>query len=597
MVQILGATQIDFIGKRSLAAAFSLLVIVVGLGAVADRRSAIFDIDFLGGTSVTMYLDKTAGKYDKSDSVRSIVGEVLGKVEVRGAKVGYSLSKVEMEDEPDKVAWKLDTSIPSESVKQTADNGAATLLVPFAEGDRPSGNANVVDGVSFLKQQLQEAAGFGGGENGQSAFAHYQVTVEESTFEEVPQESSEGAPQAPAAEPATADQQNPANPQPAEPAAADDTEAPAPGNEDGARWEQPQQRIASLRRQGFVVAQEETPPAAAADETAPTVDASATDPAAAATDAEQPVTGPASAAGKVDTVGILEFQEKYPINGITLKQELSDAAADAGIPLEVDDDELLDEGNIHVAKAAADSRDVDPNWLASDPSPQLRWRVTLVGLPRDKALTVVRQLKKSFAEEPIWLSSSTIGGRVAGDMRATAVAALFASLLGIVGYLWIRFQRVIYGLAAVVALLHDVLITLGAIALSAYMADYLGWLMIEEFKISLPMVAAFLTIVGYSLNDTIVVFDRIREVRGKSPSITDVMINTSINQTLRRTLLTSLTTLIVVVILYAFGGAGIHGFAFALVVGVIVGTYSSIFVASPALLWMARRAVARGDTV
>ena len=121
--------------------------------------------------------------------------------------------------------------------------------------------------------------------------------------------------------------------------------------------------------------------------------------------------------------------------------------------------------------------------------------------------------------------------------------------------------------------------------------------MIEEFKISLPMVAAFLTIVGYSLNDTIVVFDRIREVRGKSPSITGVMINTSINQTLGRTLLTSLTTLFVVVTLYALGGAGIHGFAFALVVGVMVGTYSSIFVASPALLWMARRAVARGDTV
>ena len=98
--------------------------------------------------------------------------------------------------------------------------------------------------------------------------------------------------------------------------------------------------------------------------------------------------------------------------------------------------------------------------------------------------------------------------------------------------------------------------------------------------------AAFLTIIGYSLNDTIVIFDRIREVRGKSPQLTGDMINLSVNQTLSRTLLTSLTTLIVVVILYAMGGQGIHGFAFALVVGVVVGSYSSIFIAAPILLWM-----------
>ena len=116
---------------------------------------------------------------------------------------------------------------------------------------------------------------------------------------------------------------------------------------------------------------------------------------------------------------------------------------------------------------------------------------------------------------------------------------------------------------------------------------------LEEFKINLPMIAAFLTIVGYSLNDTIVVFDRVREVRGKNPALTVEMVNTSLNQTLARTLLTSMTTLLVVVILYAFGGEGIHGFAFCLVMGVIVGTYSSIYVASPVLLWLMNRT---GDT-
>ena len=143
-----------------------------------------------------------------------------------------------------------------------------------------------------------------------------------------------------------------------------------------------------------------------------------------------------------------------------------------------------------------------------------------------------------------------------------------------------------------------VLVTLGAIAISAWLTGVFGFLLIEEFKISLPIVAALLTIIGYSLNDTIVVFDRIREVKGKSPQLTAEMINKSINQTLGRTVLTSLTTLLVVVILYAIGGQGIHGFAFSLVIGVVVGTYSSIFVASPVLLWMAgAQSAPGGETV
>jgi SecD/SecF fusion protein len=164
------------------------------------------------------------------------------------------------------------------------------------------------------------------------------------------------------------------------------------------------------------------------------------------------------------------------------------------------------------------------------------------------------------------------------------------SLVAIVAYIWFRFQRIDFGLAAVVALVHDVLVVLGGVALAGLAASEMGMdggvFLLQDFKINLPMVAAFLTIVGYSLNDTIVVFDRIREVRGKNPALTPAMVNQSLNQTLSRTLLTSLTTLIVVVILYFGGGDGIHGFAFCLVVGVVVGTYSSIFVASPALLWM-----------
>ena len=134
------------------------------------------------------------------------------------------------------------------------------------------------------------------------------------------------------------------------------------------------------------------------------------------------------------------------------------------------------------------------------------------------------------------------------------------------------FLKLKYALGAVVALMHDITITMGVFALT-------------DREISLPIIAAFLTIVGYSLNDTIVVFDRIRENLRKfrRRSFPDVM-NASINETLSRTILTSTTTLIVIVALFVFGGSVIHDFAFALLIGVIVGTYSSVFVASPILL-------------
>jgi SecD/SecF fusion protein len=216
------------------------------------------------------------------------------------------------------------------------------------------------------------------------------------------------------------------------------------------------------------------------------------------------------------------------------------------------------------------------------------WKVTF-DLPAESSDMVLGEFQKSLNNDPVWLSSSEISGRVAGQMIQRAVAAMFASLLFIIGYIWFRFQRVAFGLAAVVALVHDVLITVGAIAVSYWLAGFFGFLLIDPFKISLTVVASLLTIVGYSLNDTIVVFDRIREVRGKSPRLTSDMVNISINQTLSRTLLTSITTLIVVVLLYFFGGSGIHAFAFSLVIGVIVGTYSSVFIASPMLVWLVNR--------
>jgi len=190
--------------------------------------------------------------------------------------------------------------------------------------------------------------------------------------------------------------------------------------------------------------------------------------------------------------------------------------------------------------------------------------------------------------------SETFGSTVAGETRTLAVVATIASWLIIAVYLWFRFKSLVYGLAAIIAVVHDVLITLGAIAVTYWLSRIPGVsqaLLLEPFKIDLPMIAAFLTLIGFSVNDTIVIFDRIRELKGKTPHLTGQMINDAVNQTLSRTILTSLTAWLVVVILYLFGGEGLHGFAFSLVVGFLSGTYSTIYIASPILIDWDKRAV------
>ena len=197
------------------------------------------------------------------------------------------------------------------------------------------------------------------------------------------------------------------------------------------------------------------------------------------------------------------------------------------------------------------------------------------------------ELTRSAAQRDASLESvASFSAQVSDTMRRRAIVAMALSLLAVVAYIWFRFGSIRYGLAAIAALVHDVSIALGLLAISGWLYDNaIGHaLLLTDFKIDLAIVAAMLTIVGYSLNDTIVVFDRIRENRGKLAVATPEIINRSINQTISRTVLTSGTTLLAVAILYAFGGPGVHGFAFAMIIGVVVGTYSSIAVASPALL-------------
>jgi preprotein translocase subunit SecF len=213
----------------------------------------------------------------------------------------------------------------------------------------------------------------------------------------------------------------------------------------------------------------------------------------------------------------------------------------------------------------------------------------LISLPEEhneSSLDVGRQqiinaLHTHYASNPFddsGVKVDVVGPTVGRQLEKQAGLATLYSLLGMLVYLWFRFQ-LIYGVAAVVACFHDTLITVGFFSLT-------------NQEISLTVIAAILTLVGYSMNDTIVVFDRIREnLRlSRREALPDV-VNRSINQTLSRTVLTSGLTFLTVLSLYIFGGQVLRGFSFALVVGILIGTYSSIAIAAPMLVaWQEWRA-------
>ncbi len=199
-------------------------------------------------------------------------------------------------------------------------------------------------------------------------------------------------------------------------------------------------------------------------------------------------------------------------------------------------------------------------------------------------------VRDALTRETTPASVNNFTASIARTFAENAIKATLISFLGIGLYIWIRFKTPRYSIAAVVALIHDVITVIGLIALCEILYDFdatagfarsVGLL---PFKIDLNMVAALLTIAGYSLNDTVVVMDRIRENRGKLPHATRSIINTSINQTFSRTLITGTTTLASCIILYVVGGEGMRAFAFALTAGLIVGTYSSVAVAAP-IVW------------
>ena len=185
--------------------------------------------------------------------------------------------------------------------------------------------------------------------------------------------------------------------------------------------------------------------------------------------------------------------------------------------------------------------------------------------------SIIEQFKKSIGENVDYRRIEFVGPKVGSELKMIAIKAILFSLIAMFIYIWFRFSGWQFGLGALIALFHDVISTLGFFSIS-------------PIEFNLASIAAILTIAGYSINDTVVVFDRIRENLVKSELELSNLLNKSINQTLSRTFMTSVTTLLALVALYIFGGEVIKGFVSAMIWGVVIGTYSSIFIASPLIV-------------
>ncbi|QEG35039.1 protein translocase subunit SecD [Bythopirellula goksoeyrii] len=471
MVQMIGQTNFDFMGKRGLAIVCSVVLIAIGLFSVIDRGNDLLNIDFTGGSSVTMVLR------DDSKMPFSEVKKMLEKTELNDKNI----SLVEV--------GTTNSRFTINSVEQDVE--AVQQILQDTFGERLQTYQVTASNIKPLGKQTSST----------TAPARSQVNLVNFQTDE----SAEG--------------------EDASSKASDDAEETTETSGDG---------DASI-------------------DTSPSVIA---DPFASGTSAE--------------IVFGSDGDEDAGVNQETASQLLQDALAATG------------HGSV------AFSVD-NPEYQPGSARRFVKWNVKLA-LPVEESESVFSELEKATNNQPVFPLANKIGGRVADDLRTKAFAAVFVSLVGIIAYIWFRFQKIYYGVAAVIALIHDVLVSIGMIALSAAIVSAIPGLaqilMIEKFQISLTIVAALLTIIGYSLNDTIVIFDRIREVKGKSPYLTRDMINLSINQTLSRTILTSFTTLLSVILLYILGGDGIHGFAFSLLIGIVAGTYSTVFIAAPILLWM-----------
>jgi SecD/SecF fusion protein len=529
MAQFVGVTNFDFLRYRNFWVSASVLLVAVGLAAVAGRGRDMLDIDFTGGSSVTIVLD---------DDHKKDFAEVMGVLQ-KSPLAQSNLSLVEV----DKSGTRYTITTINDNVEDVEK------IIKDAFGDELQTYRVDVEKLAPIPPAAEQTSetGFDGRLSNGVPISRVALLQEETATADAAddQTASDAASEPAAAEPATEEEAADASTATTEPAA-EPASTPAA----------------------------DSPPA----------------------EREEMVAGPpvdeANSAASADpfaggTAAVLKFAVG------------EDEAESGGVSYDV-----LSQ-LIEVSLKALGHEDVafeitNPEYKSGSIRTFPEWDVR-IALPPADAQKVIDDLQEKINTEPIFPLSNKIGGRVAGRMAADAIAAAILSVAGVIAYVWFRFNHLAYALAAVVATVYDVLVTIGFLAFSAYIVGgaepLASLLLIDKFQINLTLVAALLTIMGYSLNDTIVIFDRIREIKGKSPKVTADMINLAVNQTLSRTILTSLTTLMTVLILYTLGGDGIHAFAFAMLVGVISGVYSTIYIATPVLLWLSSWGDAKAEPV
>jgi SecD/SecF fusion protein len=535
MMHVLENPHFDFIGKRFAAIGLSLLLIGIGLVGVFERGRGLLDIDFTGGVSVEALFEQPQDVADVRERVKDLPDVTVQDIQIRGEPPGERFLIITSKSDID------ETNPPPSGPKTNIEWVEAQLKTALNDAE----HRLAFNHVSWTEIETVAQASDTDGDQESGADGKSGKAEEDSAEGNGPAEDE--------SKPAE-DKQSRYLPGDENLLALADDDAD-PAKTESAQSETATETARDAGQDGDQSAPKDQPPAAGA---------------AAGEEKESPQ--PAAADPYADgSTTKLTFSEK--VDHDTLERRINDALKatgheDEGIRFSLDN-----------SKYEAGSNRGFTEWTLK------------IALPADQIKPVLERVQQQLAEEPYFPSSNKVGASVAGNTQLQATYALLASLVLIVVYVWIRFQQVSFGFAAVLALVHDVLVALGGLALSFWLAQmpFMENLLIEPFKINLPIIAAFLTIIGYSINDTIVIFDRIREVRGKSPDMSPELVNSCINQTLSRTLLTSLTVFIVVLILYIFGGQGIHGFAFTLVIGTISGTYSTVYIATPVLIWMNRR--------
>jgi SecD/SecF fusion protein len=591
MMKFFGTPKFEYIRYCIPAIAVSSVIVAAGVAAMVSRGKELLDIDFTGGSSVQ--IEFAEGKAQPIAEVRSAVAELpdvaVSSVGEEGQEFKIDTSDREIANVQkflkEKFAGHLKTYSMShgELAKIEATAPAAT--------ETPAASETPATGETPAEKPASEPA-------------------PEAPAAEAPAAAEKPAEAAPAETPTESAPAKPAEDTPADKPA--ESTAPQPEESSSRRVRNPFRFASYLQEEKAPEAEPaETPaePAAVAPTAEePAAEAAPAEKAPAETAAEAPATeAPANADAATDAKAA-----ETPAKKEEATEAASTPAETEGVPVEAPMTAPADmslTGGTRVELTF-------PEPIAHDPLAELvQGRLDSLGLGNtpfrltnpeyqdgsearygtwgleslldfEQTNKLLEAMTTELATTPVFASSSQIGGKVAGDTQMMALYAMLASMVMIVLYVWIRFQNLFFGLAAVVALVHDVMISIAALALSAYLSPFMGALLVDPFKISLAVVAALLTIVGFSINDTIVIFDRIREVRGKSPRATADMINLSINQTLSRTIITSGTVFIACLILYFVGGPGIHAFAYTMVIGVIAGTYSTIYIAAPLILWL-----------